>query len=139
MTTSALISQLGLDTGRAYRRDTSGPNAFSSDAFMQLLLAQLRNQNPLDPVQDKEFMGQLTQLNSLQELQKMTTMFQTFARTNNLSQAAALIGKTVEARLPDGKTETGVVSGVTLNGADAVVHIGSKTVPYASITSIRAL
>lgn len=41
------------------------------EQFMQLLLAQLRNQNPLEPMENSEFMGQMTQLNSLQELQKM--------------------------------------------------------------------
>ena len=138
MTTSALISQLGLDTGRAYRPNTTGSNAFSPDAFMQLLLAQMRHQNPLDPVQDKEFIAQVTQMNSLQELQKMTTMFQLFATNNNMTQAAALIGRTVDARMPDGTLETGVVSGITLNGADAVVHLGTKTVPFASIVGIRA-
>ena len=41
------------------------------EQFMQLLLAQLRNQNPLEPMENSEFMGQMTQLNSLQELKKM--------------------------------------------------------------------
>jgi flagellar basal-body rod modification protein FlgD len=138
MYSSALIAGLGLDTGRAYRKDTSGPNAFGSDAFMQLMLAQLRNQNPMDPVQDKEFMGQLTQMNSLQELQKMTSLMQGLVKSNGLSDAAALIGKTVDAHLADGTTQTGVVSGVTMHGADAVVHLGATTVPFTSIISVRA-
>jgi flagellar basal-body rod modification protein FlgD len=42
-------------------------------AFMEVLLAQLRHQNPLEPMDDKELIGQMAQLNSLQELQKINT------------------------------------------------------------------
>ncbi len=49
----------------------ASPQAGLSDQFMKLLLAQLRNQNPLEPMNNSEFMGQMTQLNSLQELTKI--------------------------------------------------------------------
>ncbi len=48
-----------------------------SGAFMKMLLAQLRHQNPLEPMDDKEMIGQMTQLNSLQELQKINSTLQT--------------------------------------------------------------
>ncbi len=42
-----------------------------ANAFMLVLLAQMRHQNPLEPMDDKEMIAQMTQLNSLQELQKI--------------------------------------------------------------------
>lgn len=63
------------------------PPAAMGEQFMQLLLAQLRNQNPLEPMDNSEFMGQMTQLNSLQELQKMND---SLTRLVNLVEAEAV-------------------------------------------------
>lgn len=104
--------------------------------FMQLLLAQLKNQNPLDPVQDKDFMGQVTQLNSFQELQKMTKLLQTLTKSNHLTEAAALIGKTVKYQTSDGQTVTGIVSGVTVDGEETQLTVDKKSVALTSILSV---
>jgi flagellar basal-body rod modification protein FlgD len=105
---------------------------------MQLLLAQLRNQNPLDPVQDKDFMGQVTQLNALQELQKMNALMQSMAKNNRLSEAAGLIGRSIQARGEDGQMESGLVSGVTLEGDQALLLIGAKKIALSAVVSVGA-
>lgn len=114
---------------------------FSDDPaqFMQLLLAQLRNQNPLDPVQDKDFMGQVTQMNSLQELQKMNALLKSLAQSNRLGEAAALIGKAVTARGDDGQTQTGVVTGVTLEGDEARLLVGGGAIALSSVIGVSAV
>lgn len=43
-------------------------NTFDSDTFMKLLLAQLRNQDPLSPMDNNQMVAQMAQLNSLQQL-----------------------------------------------------------------------
>lgn len=114
---------------------------FSDDPaqFMQILLAQLRNQNPLDPVQDKDFMGQMTQMNSLQELQKMNALLKSLAQSNHLTEAAALIGKAVTARGDDGQTQTGVVTGVTLDGDEARLLVGGSAIALSSVVGVSAV
>ena len=59
----------------AYAQAASSLGATSLDStqFMQLLLAQMRNQNPLEPMNDKEMISQLAQLNSMQTLQKISS------------------------------------------------------------------
>lgn len=54
--------------------------AMDASAFMQVLLAQMRHQNPLEPMDDKEMIAQMTQLNSLQELQKIRLTLETLAQ-----------------------------------------------------------
>lgn len=49
----------------------SSASGMNGNEFMLILLAQLKNQNPLEPMDNSEFMGQMTQLNSLQELQRI--------------------------------------------------------------------
>lgn len=104
--------------------------------FMQLLLAQLRNQNPLDPVQDKDFMGQVTQLNSFQELQKMTKLLQSLSKSNQLTEAAGLIGKTVKVKAADGHVRSGLVSGVSLTGDTAMLIMGKDQAALADVIGV---
>lgn len=133
-----ITNPIGLNGAPAPAGVKTNRSGFSDDAsqFMQLLLAQLRNQNPLDPVQDKDFMGQVAQMNSLQELQKMNTLLKSLAKSNHLAEAAALIGKTVAARGADGQTQAGVVTAVTLEGDEARLVLGSGAVALSSVISV---
>ncbi len=75
----ASVSSNSQASGAAGAKTASGlamPEV-DSGAFMKMLLAQLRHQNPLEPMDDKEMIGQMTQLNSLQELQKINSTLQT--------------------------------------------------------------
>lgn len=64
---------------------TSALNGFDANAFMAILLVQLRNQNPLEPMDDKDLIAQMAQLNSLEELKKISAGIETLIQ---LSQAA---------------------------------------------------
>lgn len=62
---------------------SSGLSGFDANAFMMILLAQLRNQNPLEPMDDKELIGQMAQLNSLEELKKISAGVDKLIQLNN--------------------------------------------------------
>jgi flagellar basal-body rod modification protein FlgD len=104
--------------------------------FMMLLLAQLKHQNPLEPLNDRDMMAQLTQVSSLQELQKINALLEYMATSNRLSEAAGLIGKTIEYLDEDGKPQTGQVTGVSLTDDQIMVWIGEKRIPLSSVTSV---
>ncbi|MBI3761207.1 MAG: hypothetical protein HY260_05015 [Chloroflexi bacterium] len=127
-------------SGRPNQTTTTNPSAtdVGSGQFMQLLLAQLRNQNPLDPVEDKDFMGQVTAMNSLQELQKMNTALQGLTKTNRLSEAAGLIGRVVQARAADGQTRSGLVTGVTLQNDRVMLWLGRDPVDLSDVIGVSA-
>lgn len=63
--------------------------------FMTLLVAQLRNQDPLNPATNEEFIAQLAQLQSLDESRKMSSSLATIVSTQTFSSASTLIGKKV--------------------------------------------
>src|SRR5262249_35183920 len=104
---------------------TTAPSASSSDAtknsdrlgkqeFLKLLIAQLKNQDPMKPMEDKEFITQLAQFSSLEQLENIGKQFDAFGKSQTIGQAAALVGKQVKATMPDGSTLTGTVSEVRL-------------------------
>ncbi len=115
---------------------TAHNSQLDSTQFMMLLMQELRNQNPMDPVSDKDFMAQMAQMNSLQELQKMNGTLTDLATGNHLGEAAGLIGRQVGASLASGQKVSGVVTGVTLVSGEVMLLLGSQQVPFSGLTSV---
>jgi flagellar basal-body rod modification protein FlgD len=75
-------------------------------AFIELLVAQLSNQNPLEPMNDRDFFAQMAQLGTVQGMDKMN-------KSLDVAQASALMGKTVTALRPMSDTSSGFNEVVT--------------------------
>ncbi len=74
--------------------------AVDKDAFMKLLITQMRYQDPLDPMDNQQFLSQLAQFSSLEQMQSLNQKFESsmaLTQSLNNSAAAGLIGKTVRA------------------------------------------
>jgi|SaaInl7_100m_RNA_FD_contig_111_126041_length_5534_multi_9_in_0_out_0_2 flagellar basal-body rod modification protein FlgD len=93
MLTTAAVSGLGAAPGAEPASQTLG-----KDAFMQLLVTQLRHQNPLEPMDNKDFIAQLSQFTSLEELSSIRESFDASLatqRTMNQTMAVGLLGREV--------------------------------------------
>ncbi len=117
---------------------TSGLAGIGQDQFLQLLIAQLKNQDPLSPVDNSQFITQLAQLNTVQGLQDLNASFSQQLKLQQLTQGADLIGKTVEY-LPNGATDfkTGKVTSVEAQNGSFVLQVGSDSVTLDQIQSVR--
>jgi flagellar basal-body rod modification protein FlgD len=82
------------------------------DDFLKLLLTQLSHQDPTSPMDNNQFIAQMAQFSSLEQMTNMSNGFTKMSAMLNSSQAVNTIGKTVELNLGD-TTTTGVVQGVT--------------------------
>lgn len=91
-------------------RQTS--NTLGKDDFLKLLITQLSNQDPTNPMEDTEFISQMAQFSSLEQMTNMSNSFSKMANFLNSQEAAATIGKTVELNVGD-TTTVGVVEGAT--------------------------
>lgn len=110
-------------------------SALDTGQFMQLIMAQLTHQNPMEPMNDSEMMSQMAQLNSLQELQTISRTMSEMVLSNQASYAASLIGKTVRA--DDGTSTTeGKVTGVSIESGKMHVHVGDLTFTLDEIREI---
>ena len=114
--------------GRKVQRD------LGKDDFLKLLITQLSNQDPTCPMENTEFIPQMAQFSSLEQ---MTNMNQEFAKMNSMlvsSQAVGTIGKTVDITLGDTKT-TGVVEAVTY-GANPQVRVNNMYYDMKQISAV---
>ncbi|NLM69087.1 MAG: flagellar hook assembly protein FlgD [Firmicutes bacterium] len=115
-------------------------NSLGKDDFLQLLITQLRYQDPTSPVDDKEFIAQLAQFSSLEQMQNlndtMLTMMESQQKLTALSQATAMIGKMVEIYSEDGESLFGRVTGVQFKNGWPEVIVDGKLYSFGEIVSI---
>ena len=106
------------------------------DDFMQLLIAQLKNQDPMKPMEDKEFITQLAQFSSLEAMEKLTDQMDDLTGSQMLVQAATLIGKQVTAKLETGEVVTGTISQVKMISGQPTAVVNGKEIDTSLITQL---
>lgn len=103
--------------------------------FIKLMIAQLKNQDFNDPMDNSQMVTQMAQFSNMQEMQKMATYSKT-------TYAMSLVGKTITAShaTVSGKPDvtTGVVDKITMNGDEYVVYVGDKKYTLEEITTVQA-
>ncbi|MBX0356442.1 flagellar hook assembly protein FlgD [Halobacillus sp. Nhm2S1] len=125
---------------------STGSSTLDKDDFLKILMTQIQNQNPLDPMKDKEFISQMTQFSSLEQMTNMSQSFQRFMDSQSmppLIQYSGMIGKEVtypvydqETGLLD-RTETDVVRSVNQNGGETYLELQSgKKISVEEITKV---
>ncbi len=82
-------------------------NELGKDDFLKLLMAQLSNQDPTNPMENTEFIAQMAQFSSLEQMTNMSSEFTKLAGMLNSSEAVSTIGKTVDVEVGED-----VISGV---------------------------
>lgn len=97
--------------------------------FLNLLVDELKYQDPLNPTSSSSFMDQIAQLSQVEQLQTVST-------SQQISEAAALIGKTVTGTDSAGKVITGLVSGVTDGTNGPTLNINGD---YMSLSSVQQI
>lgn len=95
-----MVSSVGVYGSATGLNRTGAEEAMGKDAFLKLLVTQLQNQDPLNPMENSEFVAQLAQFSSLEGIQNLnTTMSGVAGSIGNLSDfgSAGLIGRMVKA------------------------------------------
>ncbi len=125
---SGLLSKaLGTSPSTSSTSQTArATQTLGKDDFLRLMVAQLRNQDPLNPMNNTEFVAQTAQFTSLEQLQNINTTLERVASQSNnggIASASALLGKTV-----------------TVNGSPlALGSTGTATLAYALPTGAAAV
>ncbi len=114
----------GIPTISQNSRETS--NEYDKDMFLKLLLTQMQYQDPLNPVDDKEFVAQMAQFSTLEQMQNLNTSF-------SQSMGYDMIGKYIVANVNNPVTDEveiieGRVEGVVKDGGSLYVQVGDQKI-----------
>lgn len=115
-------------------------NDLGESDFLKLLVAQLKNQDPMSPTDNTQFVAQLAQFSTLEQMSNMAASMSALQYNMNqslLTQGASLIGKEAVAVDSKGVKTTGVITSVSwLNGSLAVM-LGDKLTSIDDIMEIK--
>ena len=89
-------TQYQVDAFNAALGAVGGGNSLGKDDFLKILLTQLSHQDPTAPMEDREFISQMAQFSSLEQITNMNQQFGAMAGLMKSSQAVSLLGRTVE-------------------------------------------
>jgi len=122
---------IGINQPASTTASTGSSGQLGETEFLQLLTTQLKNQNPLNPMDDTQSVAELAQFSSLQAATNMATSFQNFQSNFAVMQSAGLIGKSVSAQSTDAAgnstTYQGKIQAITVvNGQPEFTLVDSK-------------
>jgi flagellar basal-body rod modification protein FlgD len=119
------------DTATSAASETGTASLLQPNTFLNLLVDELRYQNPLDPTNSADFMNQIAELSQVEQLQ-------TVSSSSQISEAAGLIGQTIVGDDAGGKSITGIVTGVTNGTSGPTLNVDGDSVDLSSVQQIGA-
>jgi flagellar basal-body rod modification protein FlgD len=127
-TASDVLSSLSTSTTSS--SSSSSTSSLGKDDFLQLLVTQLNNQNPLDPQDNSEFVAQLAQFSSVESLENLNTSVESILsnyQSSQALQASSLVGRSViiESSASVVDTSSGMSGSVVMpsSGSDVTVNV----------------
>lgn len=116
---------------------TNPSGQLDDDEFLQLMVTQLQDQNPLNPTNSSSYLSELAQFTSLEQETNTASNTQALETSNQTTEALSLLGQSVTYLATDGSTETGVVSSVDLSGSSPTLTIsGDSGITTSQVQSV---
>lgn len=107
------------------------------DSFMELLLLQLRSQDPMNPMDSAAMFNQMAQLSTLEQLWDIRDLLSQNTASQQLAQGASLLGRQVEANSIAAGQVSGLVEGVRLMSGSVWLQIGDAEVRMDEVVSVQ--
>jgi flagellar basal-body rod modification protein FlgD len=133
--TTSAISSTTATSSQVGRTDQGG--SLGQDAFLKLLVAQMQNQDPMQPQDSGQMMSQLASFSQVSQLQSLTSASQAQTLGQDFSTAIALIGKNVTYTQADGSQASGAVTAVKSDPSGALLQIGSDEIHTGAIVQVQ--
>lgn len=110
------------------------------DDFLKLLITELRYQDPMNPLDDREFIAQMAQFTSLEQMQNVNRLLEIFTGSQQaltmFAQATNLIGCKVKVDTGDGNIKEGLVEAVRFSMSGPVIIVDNKDYMLADLLEV---
>ena len=115
---------------------TSTSTSADKDMFLQLLVAQMKYQDPMNPTDSGEFLAQSAQFTALEKMQEVADQTAQLVASQMAFGASSLVGRTVSWTSEDGVAQSGTVSGVQFGAQGPMLDVGGTAVSLGQVQSV---
>jgi flagellar basal-body rod modification protein FlgD len=143
MTRVTNTSSTGATSSAANSTQGNGLNEVDMNQFLNLMITELQNQDPLNPTDNAALLEQIGQLRSISSNDQLVNTLSSFSNTQELTTASSLIGKKVKGLDVKGDQVDGAVSSVSVkidekdrNKRSVHVHVGTQIVDIKNVREI---
>jgi flagellar basal-body rod modification protein FlgD len=135
------INSLNMNTNTS-TKSTKQQGQVDKDLFLQILTTQLRNQDPTQPMEDREMIAQMAQFSTLEQISNLNQAFNQFIDSQqvDISRYSTMINK--EVTWTDdvtGKEESGVVKGIIKKDDQFYYQVNDEEIPVGNIISAKEI
>lgn len=124
-------------TGTEYvSQDEIGFAGLTADDFMKMLIAELQNQDPTEPVSNADLMSQLSMMRNLTASDELSNTLKTMTSNQILADASSFIGKTVIGKSVDGTLLEGVVSKAFTSEGETYLEVDGASMLFTDVESV---
>jgi flagellar basal-body rod modification protein FlgD len=106
------------------------------DGFVSLLITELQNQDPLEPMKNQEILQQISQIREIESNTRLTETLESVFLGQSLGTASNLLERTIVGLSDDSTTVTGRVDKVSIENGVAKLHVGEHTIPLKNVAEI---
>lgn len=110
--------------------------SLGSDAFLRLLVAQLRYQNPMSPADGTQMLQQTAQFTTVETLKSISLLQQQMIGFQQVSMAVGMVGQNISAVDDAGVSIGGVVDAVVLTSSGPLLRVGSLEIPLDQVVGV---
>ena len=115
----------------------SSYTSLSRQDFMNIMISEMSHQDPMNPVENQDFLNQLAQLESLQAMAELTQGIEALLRLQHIGSASALIGRQVAGSDSSGNPVSGTVEKVVMRSGQAAIVVDGTELPLERITEVQ--
>ena len=128
-----------VSAGFAFQQSGASSRArMTQDQFLKMLIGQLQNQDPMEPMDNGQFLDQVMQMQQLQTSASLSDGISGLLKFQTLATASGMIGKTVQGIGEDGRNVNGVVEKVTMDSGDVRLIVGGVPMQLGNVTTVVA-
>lgn len=134
-----MITSPGIIKGQVGPQNPNGGDAFKNldmNAFLSMMVAELQNQDPLNPMDNAQLLQQVSQIREIESNLRLVSTLESLMKAQNVVSGAALIGKRVSGLDDNGKTVSGMVERVSIEGQRLFLHMAENRIPINNVTEV---
>lgn len=134
----ALSDALNTTTATAGAGASRGREALSQTDFMEIMISELTNQDPLEPMDNQQFLNQMVQMQTLEATTQLNEGIQAMLLGQQIASAGSLIGRQISGEDVNGIQVSGTVQRVMIQDGQTLLGLEDRLLPMSAVTEIHA-